>query len=275
MVRKALVSWTFHLTHSYSRYLNLFALGFLSLLNILLINTISYQPWMHTQLAAPIVDDICPAGTFYSQISPDYFCLDNNQRTRLSIQCSPCPENTFTDLYNQRQCIPCDYGTFAPPGASTCTRCDQGNANSHCQAFEADQNENQRRVLIAILVPITVLLFLLLCALVGWRVRKYFLRRQRLRDETWLLSFDELMNEKFKQPPQQDDDYDDKDNSDDGDALTLEMEDDEEKGGGQPQKLQQPFLAANNSCESPLSKSKCTSVMVDLPDPQSKSNKKM
>lgn len=241
---------------------------------------------MHTQLAAPIVDDICPAGTFYSQISPDYFCLDNNQRTRLSIQCSPCPENTFTDLYNQRQCIPCDYGTFAPPGASTCTRCDQGNANSHCQAFEADQNENQRRILIAILVPITVLLFLLLCALVGWRVRKYFLRRQRLRDETWLLSFDELMNEKFRQSPQQDDGDDDDDynydnkgnnNDDDGDALSLDVEDDEKDGEGQQPKLHQQLLipAANNSCDSPLSKSKCTSVMIDLPDLQSKSNKKM
>ncbi|KAI8344602.1 hypothetical protein BC941DRAFT_409079 [Chlamydoabsidia padenii] len=251
-------------------YLNLFALGFLSLLNILLINTISYQPWMHTQLATPIVDDICPAGTFYSQISPDYFCMDSNQRTRLSIQCSPCPENTYTDLYNQRQCIPCDYGTFAPPGSSTCTRCDQGNTNSHCQAFEADQNEAQRRILIAILVPVTVLLFLLLCAFIVWRGRKYFLRRQRLRDETWLLSFDELMNEKFKQ-------LSPNDHYQKEDTLTLNSNDgDDEK---EQHKVQQQLLgSANNSTDGSLSKNKFTSVMIDLPDLQSnhiKSSKKI
>ncbi|ORZ20482.1 hypothetical protein BCR42DRAFT_434868 [Absidia repens] len=297
-------------------YLNLFALGFLSLLNILLINTITYQPWMHTQLATPMVDNICPLGTFYSQISPDYFCLDNNQRTRLAIQCSPCPENTYTDRYNKRSCSACDYGTYAPPGSSSCTHCDQGNTNSHCQAFEADQNENQRRIFIAIIVPITVILFLALCAFIVWRSRKYLLRRQRLRDETWLLSFDELMNEKIKQlsPTNEEDtntlasddddgylDNDDtsKDNDGYGNGIVTKSDDDEgsdpddtkdnisgtrhnnEKQDQQPQRhsLQhQLLIPTNHSGDSPLSKSKCASVMIDVPEPQSahiKSNKKL
>ncbi|KAI8092857.1 uncharacterized protein BX664DRAFT_96027 [Halteromyces radiatus] len=271
-------------------YLNLFALGFLSLLNILLINTISYQPWMHTQLATPLVNDICPLGTFYSQISPDYFCMDSNQRTRLSIQCSPCPENTYTDQYNQRVCTPCGYGTYSLSGSTSCTQCEQGNSNSLCQAFEADQSEAQRRTLVAILVPVIVLLSIGLCGFIVWRGRKFLLRRQRLRDETWLLSFDELMNEKIKQlSPNEEEDRRTTGSTDDHDEFSIpeKMDDtsskeegDEEDSIGvikkqnpQPQRQypieEQKEMAIskvkfNNSLSS--AEPKCTSVLVELSD---------
>lgn len=161
-------------------------------------NTISFQPWMKTKLATPTVNEICSPGTYINQLAPDYFCMDNNQHTKLSFQCLPCAENTYNDQYNQHTCLPCNYGTYALPGSSSCTQCTIGDPYTQCQTFEADQTINQRHILLAILVPITVICFILLFALFIWKIRKSLLRKHRLQDETWLLTFNELINEKNK-----------------------------------------------------------------------------
>ncbi|CAO3621699.1 unnamed protein product [Cunninghamella blakesleeana] len=182
----------------HSWYLNLFSVGFLSLLYILLYNTISFQPWMKTKIATSTVNEICSPGTYIKQLAPDYFCMDNNQHTKLSVQCLPCEENTYNDQYNQHACLSCDYGTYALPGSSSCTPCARGDPYSQCQTFEADQSINQRHILLTILIPVTVICFILLFALFIWKVRKSLLRKHRLQDETWLLTFNELINEKNK-----------------------------------------------------------------------------
>ncbi|ORX59666.1 hypothetical protein DM01DRAFT_1190375 [Hesseltinella vesiculosa] len=153
---------------------------------------------MHTQLSSPIVNHICAPGSFYNQLASDYFCMDSSQqRTRLAIQCLPCPSNTYSDQFDQHQCIPCGYGTYAVPGSSSCLPCVEGSGNTHCHAYELDQNETRRKTMVAILVPVCIFLTMAVCGLLVWRVRKYLLRRQRLRDENWLLTFDELINEKI------------------------------------------------------------------------------
>ena len=43
-----------------------------------------------------------------------------------SNQCAPCPAGTFTAAVAQTACQSCLLGSFSPPAATSCTRCDPG-----------------------------------------------------------------------------------------------------------------------------------------------------
>ncbi|KAI8391178.1 uncharacterized protein BYT42DRAFT_602084 [Radiomyces spectabilis] len=181
-------------------YMDMFSIGFMSMMNILLANVIRPHPWAKTIITPQRIKEICPPGTFYNQLASSYFCLDESSHTRLALQCTPCPNNTYTPLSNQMACRACDYGTYSPAGSSFCTKCSSNNSQNspNCAAYVVEQSEAHRRVYMAIFLPLGLLLFLSLLGFLVWKVINQWKRRRRLEDETWLLSYHDLVRPSLK-----------------------------------------------------------------------------
>lgn len=182
------------------RLTNKFSVGFLSSLDILLAKTITHQPWKQTHISTPRIDNICPPGKYFNSLSDAYFCSDNGH-TRLSVRCSPCPQNTFADKPDQTTCQACDYGMFAPPGSSSCVPCSDdyaGQSNAHCLEYTTEKSAAIRRVYLAIFVPLGIIAMALALFFIFWRCKRRKTKRGQLQDQGWLLSFDELVRPPLK-----------------------------------------------------------------------------
>ncbi|KAI9245683.1 hypothetical protein BDA99DRAFT_543582 [Phascolomyces articulosus] len=189
--------------------LNMFSIGFLSSLDILLTKSITNQPpWSQTRISTPQIAMICPPGQYYGNLATNsYFCLDNSH-TRLSIQCHRCPTNTYTDRPDQSICLPCPYGMYSLSGSSRCESCEESinsmsntssKKNPRCIKYAADKQAARKRLYMGIFIPIGVFLVSLLATVLVWRCRKRYKSHQgRLGDQDWLLTYQSLVRPSMK-----------------------------------------------------------------------------
>ena len=184
--------------------MNMFAIGFLSSLDILLTKSITnHPPWSQTNINTPQVTMICPPGQHYENLaSRSYFCLDSSH-TRISIQCHQCPTNMYTDQPDQSICLPCPYGTYSFPGSSKCEHCSDAKNNSknnrRCIQYIADKQAARKRLYMGIFIPIGVFFVSLLASILVWKCRKRYKSQQgRLGDHDWLLTYQNLVRPSMK-----------------------------------------------------------------------------
>lgn len=183
------------------RHLNMYAMGYLAILDILLARSSQYRPWRVVPLDTPIVDTICPAGTYYFEAANFPFCYDENHTAIIpGMQCLLCEPNTFNDVPNQPTCMHCPVGEFSDQGATKCRSCTDDPAagdNAHCVGYLAMQQERARKTYISVFVPLSIVIFLVLVSLCTWycwrRHKKRKLIRNQEPENVWLLSYDELM----------------------------------------------------------------------------------
>lgn len=179
----------------------MYAMGYLSILDILLARSSQYRPWRVVPLDTPIVDTICPAGTYYFEAANFPFCYDENHTAIIpGMQCLLCEPNTFNDVPNQPACTQCPVGEFSAQGATQCKSCNDDPAagdNAYCVGYLADQQHRARKTYIAVFVPLSIVIFLVLVSLCTWycwrRQKKRKLIRNQEPENVWLLSYDELM----------------------------------------------------------------------------------
>ncbi|KAI7874924.1 hypothetical protein K492DRAFT_211261 [Lichtheimia hyalospora FSU 10163] len=182
-------------------HLNMYAMGYLSILDILLARASQYRPWRVVPLDTPIVETICPSGTYYYEAANFPFCYDADHSSIVpGIQCLLCDSNTYNDKPNQAECTPCPVGEFSTQGATECTSCNDDPAasdNAYCVAYMLEQRKRARRTYIAVFVPISVVIFLVLVSLCSWYYWRQHKKRKFMRNQgsenVWLLSYDELM----------------------------------------------------------------------------------
>ncbi|KAI7854345.1 hypothetical protein BDC45DRAFT_509239 [Circinella umbellata] len=186
--------------------MNMFAVGFLSSLDILLTKSITnHPPWSQTNINTPRITMICPPGQYYENLaSSSYFCLDASH-TRISIQCHQCPVNTYTDQPDQSICLSCPYGMYSSPGSSKCGHCSDAKSsisskkNPHCIQYIADKQEARKRLYMGIFIPIGVFFVSLLASVLVWKCRKRYKSHQgRLGDHDWLLTYQNLVRPSMK-----------------------------------------------------------------------------
>lgn len=179
----------------------MYAMGYLAILDILLAGSSQYRPWRVVPLDAPIADTICPAGTYYYQAANFPYCFDANHSSIIpGMQCLLCESNTYNDVPNQASCMPCPMGQFSMQGATECKSCDGDPAaddNTYCVAYKLEQQQQARKRNIAVFVPLSIVIFLVLASLVAWfcwrrHKRHKFIHKQE-PENVWLLSYDELM----------------------------------------------------------------------------------
>lgn len=179
-----------------TRSMNLFSMGFLSSLDILFGKTIHHQPWRYTKVSASRITSICPPGQFYRTLSKSLYCLDNANHTQTSLQCHPCPVNTFNNKVDQPSCAECPYGTFALPGSIACALCSSdkaGRKNPNCLRYKADKDAARKRLLMGVLIPISIIAFAAVVTGIAWTCRKRIRKQSRLYDQDWMLSYQDLV----------------------------------------------------------------------------------
>lgn len=184
------------LTRLCIRSMNLFSMGFLSSLDILFGKTIHHQPWRFTNVSAPRITSICPPGQFYRTLSKSLYCLDKANHTQTSLQCHPCPVNTYNNQADQPSCTECPYGTFALPGSIACVLCSSdrtGRKNPNCLQYTADKDAARKRLLMGILIPISIIAFAGIVTAIAWACRKRMRKQSRLYDQDWMLSYQDLV----------------------------------------------------------------------------------
>lgn len=181
---------------------NMFSVGFMSLLHIVLNKMIDFPSWEGALISIPPIHNICDPGTYHSNFTTTAYCRDADGNTQKSVQCIQCPENMYTDQPDQYQCSACATGYYSFPGSSSCSSCYDMSDNytssttikSSCAAFIDDQAAQKRHLYMSIFIPIGIVLFLVALALLGRYLRKRWLTQRTLgSDEDWLLSFNELV----------------------------------------------------------------------------------
>ncbi|EPB87482.1 RGC/RGC protein kinase [Mucor circinelloides 1006PhL] len=180
---------------------NMFSVGFMSLLHIVLNKVIDFPSWEGALISIPHIKNICDPGTYYSNFTTTAYCQGSDGNIQKSIQCIQCPENMYTDLPDQYQCKMCAVGFFSLPGSSSCTSCydrpDNITSNSIktiCTAFINDQAAQKRQLYMSIFIPIGIILCLIALAFLCRYLRRRWLSQRTLgSDEDWLLSFNELV----------------------------------------------------------------------------------
>lgn len=178
----------------------MFSIGFMSLLHIAVDHMVDFPSWEHALISVPRIEHICEPGKYHSNFTTSAYCQDNDGNTRKSIQCLQCPENMYTDSPNQDQCKPCAEGYYASLGSSVCTSCyeetnDANNlSHNNCAVFVQSKKDERRKIYMAIFIPIGSVLFLISTYLVYRYLKRRFIRQRALgSDDTWLLSFNELV----------------------------------------------------------------------------------
>ncbi|CAO3625307.1 unnamed protein product [Cunninghamella blakesleeana] len=180
-------------------YLNTFALGFISLLHIIINKQLPDIPWKHTYISTDKVNYICPPGTYYNILAPASFCIDNENEITSSIQCVPCPFNNYNNQPDQKECQPCKNGTIPNSDATMCVSCYDPSASSteYCSNYIMSQNTNQVQLPLAISLPIIIVILLLIILFIIWKLRKRkkkkFFGPDGDDEDTWLLSYNNLM----------------------------------------------------------------------------------
>lgn len=180
---------------------NMFSIGFMSLLHIVLNRMIDFPSWEGALISIPRIENICDPGTYHSNFTTTAYCQDYGN-TQKSIQCIPCPENMYTDLPDQDQCKTCAFGYFSLPGSTTCTTCydkfdnttSSNVINNSCLAYIDNQASEKRQLYMSIFIPIGIVLLLVAAAFLYKFLRKrWLIQRASGSDEDWLLSFNELV----------------------------------------------------------------------------------
>lgn len=183
---------------SLSRNTNMFSIGFISLLHIVLNRMINFPSWESAaQISAPKVLTLCDPGTYHYNLTTTAYCQDNEGNTQRSIQCIQCPKNMYSSEPNQDHCQACDYGTYAPVGSSACLSCYNtsllGNSTI-CANYIGNKSASKRKTYLAIFIPIGLIIMTAIIVLSAWYLRKRWLRQRALgSDETWLLNFEDLV----------------------------------------------------------------------------------
>ncbi|KAI8997001.1 hypothetical protein BDB01DRAFT_13819 [Pilobolus umbonatus] len=178
--------------------INLFSIGFIALLHLVLDQMISLTSWKHSSVYVSEVTTICETGFYYSNNTTTSYCQDNEDNIYKSIQCFLCPENTYTDKPNQDHCTPCDTGYYSPSGSDACISCfsnlDDHPTNSPCSIYLQNKNASRNHMFMAIFIPIGTILSILIVGLILRCVRKQWIRQRSLgSDESWLLSYNDLV----------------------------------------------------------------------------------
>ena len=134
---------------------NMFSVGFMSLLHIVLNKMIDFPSWEGALISIPPIHSICDSGTYHSNFTTTAYCQDADGNTQKSVQCIQCPENMYTDLPDQYQCSGCATGYYSLPGSSSCSSCYDVSDNytssssvikSTCTAFINDQAAHKRHL---------------------------------------------------------------------------------------------------------------------------------
>ncbi|KAL9558812.1 hypothetical protein MBANPS3_000712 [Mucor bainieri] len=184
---------------------NMFSVGFMSLLHIVLNKMIDFPSWEGALISIPRIENICDPGTYHSNFTTTAYCQDADGNTQKSIQCVQCPENMYTDLPDQYHCSSCAKGYYSFPGSSSCSSCYSDESDnsrttssnaikSTCTAYIQEQAAQKRQLYMSIFIPIGVVLFLIALAFLAKYARKRWLTQRTLgSDEDWLLSFHALV----------------------------------------------------------------------------------
>lgn len=181
---------------------NMFSIGFMSLLHIVLNKMVDFPSWEGALISTPGIKNICDPGTYHSNFTTTSYCQGSNGNTQKSIQCIQCPENMYTDLPDQGQCKSCEFGYFSLPGSTSCTTCyakfdnttSSNVINNSCLAYIDSQASEKRQLYMSIFIPLGVFLLLLSAALLYRFLRnRWLIQRASGSDEDWLLFFNELV----------------------------------------------------------------------------------
>ncbi|ORX49468.1 hypothetical protein DM01DRAFT_357356 [Hesseltinella vesiculosa] len=177
--------------------LDSYELGFLSLFNILLSNSLSVQPWNSVGVRADPQPFMCPPGTHYSILASSSYCMTPSHDAIRSIQCIPCSDNFISASSDQPSCLPCSPGTLANALRTECLSCNDQRVyqDSYCQQFLTEDHDRKNRVILSIVLPIVFGLLAVISFYFLWR----YWRRQHKADLTggndsdnWLLSYSHL-----------------------------------------------------------------------------------
>jgi hypothetical protein len=177
----------------------MFAVGFMTLLHVMLNRMINFPSWEGAFISTPRITHICDPGTYHSNFTATAYCQDFDGVIQKSIQCIQCPENMYTDLPDQEQCKPCSYGWYAPKGSATCFSCYDAPINkttisNGCAVFIEDRAAANQQMYMAIFIPLGIILFVGSGVLIWWFFRKRWLQQRDVgSDESWLLSFNDLV----------------------------------------------------------------------------------
>lgn len=177
----------------------MFAVGFMTLLHVMLNRMIIFPSWEGASISTPRIVHICDPGTYHSNFTTTAYCQDFDGIIQKSIQCIQCPENMYTDVPDQEQCKPCRYGWYAPKGSATCLSCYDVPTNNTiisngCAMFIEGQEAAKRQMYMTIFIPIGIILFVGAGVSGWWLFRKRWLQQRDVSsDETWLLSFNDLV----------------------------------------------------------------------------------
>lgn len=201
MVKSYTTFYHFNCLFTYSinrRSLNTYAVGFLSVLDLLISETIPELPWSDVRVQPSRMEYICPPGTSYLALARSSYCFDNDGIARSAVQCLPCPFNHYSASADQTKCLPCENGTIANPNSTWCMSCyDPTVSNTEiCATYIESERHHKTQKILSIVLPIVAVILLILA---GWLLF-YCCRRYRQRnhgldhgDETsWLLSYNSL-----------------------------------------------------------------------------------
>jgi hypothetical protein len=204
----------------------MFAVGFMTLLHVMLNRMINFPSWEGVSISTPRITHICDPGTYHSNFTTTAYCQDFDGIIQKSTQCIQCPENMYTDLADQEQCKPCHYGWYAPKGSATCLSCydvpiNNATLGSGCAVFIEDQTTANRQMYMSIFIPLGIIFLTGIGILVWWFFRKRWLQQRDVgSDETWLLSFNDLVK-----PPIKRTDTDESDDTDQPYTTLLQTND--------------------------------------------------
>ncbi|CAO3575968.1 unnamed protein product [Absidia cylindrospora] len=186
-----------------SWYLNTYSLGFLTVLDLLISETIPEPPWKNAVIQPAPMENVCPAGNFYQILSHSSLCMDSLGFARSSIQCLPCPANYYSSQADQAFCVPCQNGTVANSNSTSCIPCHDPSVSESktCAAYIANEQRSRSRQILAIVLPIVSVFLLALFVLLLYYCWKR--RKERMLDgdsgdeDAWLLSYDTLTRRHF------------------------------------------------------------------------------
>ncbi|KAI8335894.1 hypothetical protein BC941DRAFT_429688 [Chlamydoabsidia padenii] len=178
--------------------LNTFAVGFLTVLDLFISETLDELPWENTQVRPYLLTHICPPGTYYLALARSSYCLDKSGLARSSIQCRPCPFNHYSAMEDQNECLPCQNGTIANMDSTSCISCYDPDAvkSTLCATYIQHEKYRRTRKILSIVLPIVLVLLLVLFAWLCYYLRKRFKEHKDGLDpgeeDSWLLSYDSL-----------------------------------------------------------------------------------